>query len=388
MTAGEMLAAFAAGELSPVEVLAACEQRIAARAAELGVFAQLLLEDAREQAAAAERAWRAGEPSGALCGVPVAVKELFDVAGVETTAGSPLLSGRVPQRDAAAVRLVRAAGAVIVGTTRTHQFAWGLTMIGPDGEPVTRNPHDTERMPGGSSGGSAAAVASGMAALALGTDTGGSIRLPAAWCRISGHKPTHGLVSLEGVWPLAPSLDHAGPLAATPADCALLLEALGGPEPEGAPADLRIAGAEVLPAPERVAAAYLPLFLREALAVHERAGLWPAHAEAYGPILAARLERAAEITDSDLADAARERQTLRAEVDAVFTKYDLVRSPVAAIGPPRFDERANLTELVTPYVALQDLLGLPACALPDGTQLTGPRGADALVLAAASTIAA
>jgi aspartyl-tRNA(Asn)/glutamyl-tRNA(Gln) amidotransferase subunit A len=378
LSARELLRAYAERTLSPAEVLRECLDR----PDDFGAFAVRLRPDAR----AAERAWRDGS-AGALCGVPVAVKALFDVARVETACGSPLLAGRVPARDAAAVARLREAGALIVGTTRTHQFAWGLSMVGPDGEPVTRNPHDPERMPGGSSGGSAVAVATGLAAIALGTDTGGSIRLPAAWCRVSGHKPTHGLVSLDGVWPLAPSLDHAGPLAATPADCALALEVLGRPAPQPLAREPRIGGAERLPAPERVAAAYLPLFCREALAVHRRAGLWPRHAAGYGDAQRRRLEACERVGDAEVAAAARLREDLRVEMEAVFAEVDLVRSPVAACGPPRFDERPNLTELVTPYVALQDLLGLPACALPDGTQLTGPRGADALVLAAAQVLA-
>jgi aspartyl-tRNA(Asn)/glutamyl-tRNA(Gln) amidotransferase subunit A len=272
MTARELLTAFARREASPVEVLAACEARIAADGARLGAFATLTLEAARVEARAAEAAWRRGE-AGPLCGLPLAVKDLFDTAGVETACGSALLAGRVPARDATAVARCRIAGAVVVGKTRTHEFAWGLTMRGADGVPVTRNPHDPERLPGGSSGGSAVAVATGMAPLALGTDTGGSIRLPAAWCRITGHKPTYGRVPTDGVWPLAPSFDHAGPMAATPGDCALLLGVLDGtgggglaPVPDG----LRIAGPEVLPDRDRVARCYQTLLLAEALTVPPR----------------------------------------------------------------------------------------------------------------------
>jgi aspartyl-tRNA(Asn)/glutamyl-tRNA(Gln) amidotransferase subunit A len=256
-------------------------------------------------------------------------------------------------------------------------------MIGRDGQPVTRNPRDPERMPGGSSGGSAAALAAGMVPLALGTDTGGSIRLPAAWCGVVGHKPTHGLVSLDGVWPLAPSLDHAGPMARTPEDAALLLEALGGPAPRVGPlpGGLRVAGPEALPDPERVRPVFRRIFSTEALASHRAAGLWPARAAEYAPSVRSQIEIAETV---ELGDAPAERERLRAEMAEVFREVDLVVSRVAATDAPRWDERVDLRPVVTPYLELQDLLGLPACALPNGEQVTGPPGADALVLAYAT----
>jgi aspartyl-tRNA(Asn)/glutamyl-tRNA(Gln) amidotransferase subunit A len=378
VTAAELLAAFASGERSPVEALEEC---LAAVDERVGAFAAVCTDRARAEARAAEAAWRRGEPAGALCGVPHAVKDLFDTEGVETACGSALLAGRVPQRDAEAVRRARAAGAIVTGKTRTHEFAWGYTMIGAGGEPVTRNPHDLERMPGGSSGGSAAALAMGAAPLALGTDTGGSIRLPAAWCRVVGHKPTHGLVPTEGVWPLAPSLDHAGPMACTVQDAALLLQVLGGPAPAALPDDVRVAGPEALPDGERVHDAYDAVFFAEALSTHRAAGLWPARADGYGPAVRERLERAERFHGRD------DRPALRAEMGRVFAEVDLIVSPVAGIGAPRFDEHVDLRPHVTPYLALQDLLGLPACALPDGRQVTGRPGADALVLAYAGELA-
>ncbi|HVL94308.1 MAG TPA: amidase [Solirubrobacteraceae bacterium] len=382
MTAGELLAAFASRERSPVEVLEECAARIASADAQLGAFAALCLDRARAEAQAAEGAWRRGEPTGPLCGLPLAVKDVFDTAGVETACGSAILAGRVPARDAEAVRRARAAGAILIGKTRTHEFAWGYAMTGAHGEPLTRNPRDPERMPGGSSGGSAAALAAGMAVLALGTDTGGSIRLPAAWCGVCGHKPTFGLVPMDGVWPLAPSLDHAGPMALTPGDCALLLHALGGPAPAPLPDELRIGGAALLPDAQRTARVYRALLASEALAVHRRAGLWPARAADYTPAVRRQAERA---ESAALGDAPAERERLRAELSEVFAAVDLIVSPVAAVAPPRWDEPVDLREAVTPHLALQDLLGLPACALPTGEQVTGPPGSDALVLAYAET---
>jgi aspartyl-tRNA(Asn)/glutamyl-tRNA(Gln) amidotransferase subunit A len=380
-SAGELLAAFAARELSPVDALAECESRFDDS---LGVWAAMCLDAARVQARAAEAAWRAGAPTGPLCGVPIAVKDLIDTAGVETACGSLMLAGRVPDRDAEVVRRIRAAGAIVLGKTRTHEFAWGMSMVGPGNAPITRNPHDPARMPGGSSGGSGAALAAGMVPLALGTDTGGSIRLPAAWCRVYGFKPTHGVVSVEGVWPLAPSLDHVGPMARTAEDCALLFEVLGGPAAQTGSAPL-CADAGVLPSGERAAELYKALMLPEALATHRRLGLWPDRADEYTPSVRARLETAASITQDEIAAARAELDTMRAHMDAVFADVDIVRSPVAASGPPRFDEGIDARDLAAPFVVLQDLLGLPALALPDGTQLTGQRGSDALVLAAGRT---
>lgn len=400
MSAGELVAGFAARELSPVEVLQDCEARIDPR---LGAFQALCLERARAEARAAEAAWAAGAPTGPLCGVPLAVKDLIDTAGVETARGSAIFAGFVPAADAECVRRARAAGAIVMGKTTTHEFAWGMSMAGAEGEPLTRNPRDPERMTGGSSGGSAVAVASGAAPLALGTDTGGSIRLPAGWCGIHGFKPTHGRLSLDGVWPLAPALDHVGPMAATAADCALLFEVLGGgggpdaaargkargpARPGGAneaasPPSTRVAGSEVLPDGAVAAEVYRVLMLSEALGVHRAAGLWPARAHEYTPAVLERLRIAETVTDEERAWARRELDGMRAHMDAVFAEHDLVRSPVAATGPPRFDEHVDPRDVAAPHVVLQDLLGLPALALPDGTQLTGPRGADARVLAAA-----
>jgi aspartyl-tRNA(Asn)/glutamyl-tRNA(Gln) amidotransferase subunit A len=379
VTAAELLAAFAARERSPVEVLQDC---VAAIDPELGAFATLCLERARSEARDCEAAWREGD-AGPLCGIPLAVKDVFDTEGVETACGSALLAGRVPERDAGAVRRARAAGAIVIGKTRTHEFAWGYDMVA-GGIPVTRNPYDRDRMPGGSSGGSAVALATGAAPLALGSDTGGSIRLPAAWCRVIGHKPTHGLVPVDGLWPLAPSLDHAGPMATTVEDAALLLHALGGPPPGPAPRAVRVAGEDVLPDRELVAATYGAIFAAEALATHRALGLWPDRAAQYTPEVRARAERAESVPAGD---APAQRERLREHMRRVFATSDLVVSPAAATGPPRFDEHADLRAIATPYLALQDLCGLPACALPDGRQVTGRAGEDALVLAYAAELA-
>ena len=217
----ELKAAFAARELSPVELI-----DHAAEHAELGAFITLTLDAARAEARVAERAYKDGT-ARALEGLPLAVKDLFDTAGVRTTYGSRIYEGHVPLADAEAVRRAKDAGAIVVGKTLTHEFAWGITSTNPH-FPVCRNPWDPERVPGGSSGGSAVALATGAAALALGTDTGGSVRIPAAFCGVCGLKPTYNRISAAGVFPLARSLDHVGPMARTPADVRLFFEALTG----------------------------------------------------------------------------------------------------------------------------------------------------------------
>ena len=190
-------------------------------------FVTLSLERAREDAKAAERAYR-GENARPLEGLTLAVKDLYDTEGVGTTYGSNLFADHVPNADACAVAKERSAGAIVVGKTLTHEFAWGITSVNPH-YPPCRNPHDPERVAGVTSGGSAVALALGQTALALGTDTGGSIRIPAAFCGVSGIKPTYGRLSTAGVYPLARSLDHAGPMARTPEDVKLFYEALRRP---------------------------------------------------------------------------------------------------------------------------------------------------------------
>ena len=172
-----------------------------------------------------------GSAQGELSGIPIAVKDLYETAGVRTTAGSLFFKDYVPEQDAVVVSKLKAAGADIIGKTNTHEIALGVTNINPHyGSP--RNPWDTSRITGGSSGGSAAAVAAGMCMAALGSDTGGSIRIPASLCGVVGLKPTYGRVSLRGVFPLSWNLDHAGPLTRSVKDAALLLQVMAGYDAE------------------------------------------------------------------------------------------------------------------------------------------------------------
>jgi aspartyl-tRNA(Asn)/glutamyl-tRNA(Gln) amidotransferase subunit A len=219
-----------AGDLSSADLLAATFARIEETDGRLNSFVRLMRDSARAEAAAATIRAEAGQRRGPLDGIPIAVKDLYDTAGVITAGGTAAYNERVPSEDATAVRMLREAGAVIVGKTNTHELALGGTTNNAHYGP-TSNPWNLAHVPGGSSGGSGSAVASGQALGALGTDTGGSIRIPAAFCSITGHKPTYGLVGRGGVLPLSLTFDHAGPMAHTAEDCAIMLTAIAGPDP-------------------------------------------------------------------------------------------------------------------------------------------------------------
>lgn len=214
-------------EVSPVELVRACLGRIEALNPSLNAFISVTGAAALEQARIAESEVQRGQWRGPLHGIPLALKDMIDTAGTSTTAASALYQNRVPERDAAVVERLQRAGAVILGKLNMQEFAYGGTSV-PSHFGPTRNPWRLECIAGGSSGGSAAAVAAGLCYGSLGTDTGGSIRQPAAFCGVVGLKATHGRVSTRGVIPLAPSLDHVGPLARSVGDCALILEAIAG----------------------------------------------------------------------------------------------------------------------------------------------------------------
>jgi aspartyl-tRNA(Asn)/glutamyl-tRNA(Gln) amidotransferase subunit A len=212
-------------EISPVELTDAVLDRIAAVEGKVKAYLTVMRDEARAAAKAAESAIVAGNYLGPLHGVPVAVKDLFYTRGVKTTAGSKILANFVPDHDAAVVERLKGAGAIIVGKANTHEFAMNTWT------PPTRNPWDLERIPGGSSGGSGAALAAGECIAATGTDTGGSIRIPASFCGVVGLKPTFGRVSRHGVIPLAWTADHAGPMTKSVEDAAALLRVMAGYDP-------------------------------------------------------------------------------------------------------------------------------------------------------------
>jgi aspartyl-tRNA(Asn)/glutamyl-tRNA(Gln) amidotransferase subunit A len=213
------------GVITPTELVAETFERIDELDGEIQAFVTLMRDQAYKDAEQAERELRTGLYRSPLHGIPVAVKDLIAVKGVRTTAGSKVLADNISQEDATVVELLRKAGAIIIGKTWTYEFAYGPFC------PPTRNPWNHSRTTGGSSGGSAAAVATAMCPGAIGSDTGGSIRIPSACCGVTGLKPTYGRVSCYGVIPLSWSLDHVGPIARSAEDCAILFDAIAGYDP-------------------------------------------------------------------------------------------------------------------------------------------------------------
>jgi aspartyl-tRNA(Asn)/glutamyl-tRNA(Gln) amidotransferase subunit A len=233
LSATELSQSFASGERSPVEVVQQHLARIAQLDPKLKSYLAVTAEQALEAAREAESEIREQGLRGPLHGVPIALKDIFDTAGLRTTSGSKILCDHVPTRDAAVVERLRAAGMILLGKLNMHEFAFGTTNDNAH-YGACHNPWNLERVPGGSSGGSGAALAAGLTPLSLGTDTGGSIRIPASVCGVVGLKPTFGRVSRRGVLPLSWTLDHVGPLTRTVEDAALLYEVIAGPDREDA----------------------------------------------------------------------------------------------------------------------------------------------------------
>src|SRR6202140_4314766 len=217
-------------ELSPVELVDSRLARIEKFDGQLHSFIRVLADQARADARAAESEIKAGKYRGPLHGIPIGLKDIYETAGIATTGHSKVMQDHVPKADAFSVKRLRDAGAIVMGKLATHEFAFG----GPSFDlpwPPARNPWGTTRFPGGSSSGTGAAVAAGLVLGGTGSDTGGSIRGPAAYCGLAGIKPTYGLISRMGILPLAFSLDHAGPMAWTAEDCAIMLQAMAEHDP-------------------------------------------------------------------------------------------------------------------------------------------------------------
>jgi Asp-tRNA(Asn)/Glu-tRNA(Gln) amidotransferase A subunit family amidase len=308
------------------------------------------------------------------------VKDLFDTAGIRSTYGSAVFGEHVPESSARWVVELEERGWVNVGKTNLHEFAYGVTSQNLH-YGVVPNPRFPALTAGGSSGGSAAALVLGEADAGLGTDTGGSIRIPAACCGVVGLKPTYGLVPTEGVFPLAPSFDHAGPLALDVAGCA---ELLGLDVPDVALDDLRIArawgGVRGEPMEFPTAEAVVPAFMREVGDIHRE--LYPENAELYGENIRSKIERCLAVTDAEYEAAARARAEHRERAEEALDGFDLLVTPVLSIPVPpadvvEVDVRAAMTLFTFPFNAL----GWPALAVRD-VQVVGRPGDDALVLAA------
>ncbi|MDP9491529.1 MAG: amidase [Actinomycetota bacterium] len=366
----------------------------------------------------AQGIWLA-RPESPEDGIPLAVKDLFDTAGLTTTYGSILFADHVPDRTAEAVLRLERAGFVDVGKTNLHEFAYGVTSQNAHFGTVP-NPIAPGRTAGGSSGGSAAALAARLADAALGSDSGGSIRIPAACCGVAGFKGTYGRVPLEGCFPLAPTFDHAGPMALSVAECAAMFEAL---VPDFEPAEpvaldeLRVGVAwledckPLVRERLRAAAALIPgargvdfplgrgvgpLFMREVADVHR--DLFAENAETYGPSVRAKIELCLAVGDAEAEAAARLREDYREQAERALAGIDLLVVPTLAfVAPPLPEDERDVREAMIRFTFPFNVLGWPALALPAGSaedglpasvQLVGRPGDDALVLAAGEALEA
>ena len=437
MTAIDRLAA---GEVTSAELVEASLLRIEQVDGEVGAFVTVTAELAREQAAAADAAHAAGSSLGPLHGLPLGLKDNIDTAGTVTTAGSAFFLDRVPAEDAEVTRRLRAAGAVLVGKLTMHELAYGATSQNEHTGPC-RNPWDLSRIPGGSSGGSGAAVAADEVPVSLGTDTGGSVRIPGALNGVVGLRTTFGRVSNRGIFPIAVTFDTCGPLARHAIDVARVLTAIAGYDaddptsvdrptedyaagidggveglrigvPHGfffAEADVEVAaavraaaeqlarlGARVeeidLPGAERTHALVGTITRSDAYALHrERVATQP---ELFGSEVLRRLRSAESISGADYAEACEAGRAWKRQVTRLFEGIDVVLTPTASIPAPGADvpDMIETTRLMTRLTYAWTLAGVPAVSvpcgftragLPIGVQLAGGAWQEALLLRAA-----
>ena len=407
-------------EISPVELTRSCLRRIEELNPTINAFITVLAESALDQARVAEAEILTGDWRGPLHGIPIGLKDLIDTAGVRTTCGSAVFAERVPSKDAAVARLLKNAGAILIGKQNMQEFAWGGTSASSYFGPV-RNPWDTERIAGGSSGGSAAAVAAGMCFGAVGTDTGGSVRQPAAFCGIVGLKPTYGSVSMRGVFPLSPSLDHVGPLCRSVTDTALLFQVIADhdklelldvqkkprigvvrrpffedidPEIESAfnkalktlrELVVDVVEVELPPTPAAVQAP-------EVYAVHAK--YFAESPELYGRWMRERLQQATDISTVAYIEARWELDRLRQVASDVFSQVDLLVTPTSPVPPITIDEAMQMSPSpagerwlwnTRPFNAfgwptISIPCGSTRAGLPIGLQIAGPNFSEASLL--------
>ena len=410
------------GDFSSLELTEVCLRQIARLNPQINAFITPTPELAAQAALSADAIF-ALKPSNlkdlALLGIPIAVKDLFDTVGVRTTAGSKFLVDNYPEQDSQAVLKIKLAGAVLLGKTNTHEVALGVTGVNPHYGAV-KNPWDPTRITGGSSSGSAAAVASGMCLAALGTDTGGSIRIPASLCAVVGLKPTSGRVSTRGVFPLSWNLDHVGPLARTVRDAAILLQVLAGFDPhdpasvdvpvddylvhledgvKGWRAALAVGEYVESSDPEVMAGlqASAQIFAELGTQVEKEDLSWlaglalanscmtqadaaafhrerlAAHPDWFGSDVRQRLEAGAAITSSEYALARGTQSEGRRRLEMFFTKYDLLILPTTPILAPPIEGTGAIeaAQQLTRFTAPFNLTGLPALSVPAGFASTG-----------------
>ncbi len=408
------------GRISPVDLTEACLARIEAVEPRLNAFVTVTADLARAQAREATAAIKAGRYRGPLHGIPVAVKDLFATQGIRTTAGSRILADWIPDEDATVVRKLREAGAVLLGKLGMHEFAYGVSSVNPHFGDV-HNPWDATKIPGGSSGGSAVAIAAGEAYATLGSDTGGSIRIPASLCGCVGLKPTFGRASLFGAIPLAWSLDHPGPLARTVRDVAIATAAIAGFDPRdpisadrpvpdflagidrgapglrvGVPTDhvwdqcdpaiargvreaidaLARAGAEIVeirwPRAAEYAAASSAVLGVEARAYHE--GSFPGRSADYGPLIRARLAAQGDVDAETYARSMRLLLEARAgAADRDLEGVDVLAMPTVPSRAWTIEEAKNIPRPSewTRITRIFDLTGQPAISVPCGIDPDG-----------------
>jgi aspartyl-tRNA(Asn)/glutamyl-tRNA(Gln) amidotransferase subunit A len=413
MTVDEAARRLRQGTTSAVELVEDCLRRIDAENVRLNAFILVMADEARAQALEADRERAKGIDRGPLHGVPISIKDLFDLRGTATTAASHVRDGHVATDDAEAIVRLRKAGAVLVGKTNLHEFAFGTTNE-DSAYGLARHPLDPSRSPGGSSGGSAISLATGMALATLGTDTGGSIRIPAAACGTVGLKPTFGEISTDGVVPLSWTLDHVGPLATTVTDAAHVFHALRGDtarhplEPskvkglrfgvprayfcdlldeevrrafEAALDAVRAAGASVveveIPSARHIAPVYLHIVCGDAAAYHATA--LERMPERYTPPVRLRLEMARYVMAEDYVRALCGRETLRREVDHAMTGCNALLLPTLPIPAPRIGTstvqlgvvKEPVRNLMLRLTQLFNLTGHPAISLPCGRTSEG-----------------
>jgi aspartyl-tRNA(Asn)/glutamyl-tRNA(Gln) amidotransferase subunit A len=401
------------GAVSPVEVVNAALSQADRLDTRFGVFIRRLDDQAREEARRAEAEIRAGRYRGPLHGMPVTLKDLYDLEGVPTTCGSTILADATASADATSVARLRAAGAIVLGKVNLHEFAFGPTGINQH-YGTTRNPWDETCVPGGSSGGSGVAVATGMGVASLGTDTGGSIRIPAALCGVVGLKPTYGRVSRAGVFPLSWACDHVGPLTRSVKDAAYVLEAMAGaderdpsasPRPVPSYTDRLDSGARGIRAVilqdqveashpavasafraaveqlsalgvefvevDTSASRYAPaisggLLYSEAAAIHHT---WlRTRPEEYGHDVRWRLELGALLPSVAFVKAQQARAALVERFESVWRSADVVLSTTVPIpAPPISDQLENrVRNSLTFHTRLFNVLGGPSCSVPCG----------------------